>query len=67
MKNENQIIKKNIKRVIRSLTTNLLTLHFETPYCNRPVQNEVLFLIGRLDEVREALEMLTKGNSILNR
>ena len=24
----------NIKRVIRSLTTNLLTLHFEAPYCN---------------------------------
>ena len=64
MKNENQIIKKNIKKVIDSLTKNLLRLHFEVLYCNSQTQKEILFAIDRLTEAREALQMLMKGNSI---
>lgn len=64
MKNENQRIKKNIKKVIDSLTKNLLRLHFEVFCCNAQTQKEILFSIDRLNEAREALQMLMKSNSI---
>ena len=64
MKNENQIIKKNIKIAIKGLNKSLLRLYFKAPYCNVPTQNQILFLINRLDDVRKGLQKLTRDNSL---
>ena len=56
LKDANKLIITNIEEVKESIDDNIMRLNYEAPYCNQPIQSQILYAKQKLKNASIELE-----------